>query len=90
MPNPFLTPDPQTARAARTLLDPPEGSTPLEVLGTITELKSRLAAFEAVVVFAARNENATWDAIGGVVGMTRQNTRRKFAAMQPRLEVKDS
>lgn len=90
MPNPFLTPDPQTTRAARALLDPPEGSRALEVLATIADLKAGIATFEATVVFAARTERATWEEIGDVVGMTRQNTRRKFAPVMPRLTVKDS
>lgn len=90
MPNPFLTPDPLTTRSARALLDPPEGSTALEVLSTVADLKAGLDIFEAAVVFAARTEGKTWDEIGRVVGMTRQNTYRKFAASQPRLKARDS
>lgn len=90
MPNPFLTPDPLTTRSARALLDLPEGSTALEVLSTVTDLKAGLAVFEAAVVFAARTEGKTWEEIGGIIGMTRQNTRRKFAPLQPRLGTKDS
>ena len=90
MPNPFLTPDPLTTRSARALLDPPEGSTALEVLSTITDLKAGLAVFEAAAVFAARTEGKTWEEIGSVVGMTRQNTRRKFGEAMPRFALKDS
>lgn len=90
MPNPFLTPDPLTTRSARALLDPPEGSTALEVLSIVTDLKAGLEVFEAAVVFAARTEGRTWDEIGRVVGMTRQNTYRKFSPTQPRLNVRES
>jgi hypothetical protein len=79
--DPLLTPDPLTTRYAQALLDQPEGSTALDVLRAVTDLKVRLALFEVQVVAAARREGRTWEEIGNVVGMTRQNTFRKFRAV---------
>lgn len=90
MPSLLLTPDPLTTRHARALLDLPEGSTALEVLSTVTDLKASLDLYEHQVVFAARTEGKTWDEVGRVVGMTRQNAFRKFSASQPSWRAKDS
>lgn len=84
MPDPKLTPDPLTTRYARALLDLPRGSTALEVLSVVTDLRTRLALFEVQAVAAARREGRTWDEIGALVGMSRQNAYRKYGAADPR------
>ncbi len=84
MPDPALTPLPRLTGPLRTLLDPPEGTTTLELLAVVHALqRAELPIYEAAVVYVARKEGHTWDEIGAVLRMARQNVARKYRTLDP-------
>lgn len=58
--------------------DAVKSMSPLEMLAFTVATAAHLRLYEAECVAAARKSGATWEEIGRVVGMPRQNAQRKY------------
>ena len=54
-------------------------ATALSRLGALRSVKANLDSLESTLVYRARNEGATWDAIGMAMGITRQGVQKRYA-----------
>lgn len=60
--------------------------TPLAALNNLGILKEWMAKFEALAIKDARRDGDTWEAVAGVLGITRQAAHSRFRFVDERIE----